>query len=665
MKRTTSRLLVFVTLLTLVVGGVAPSFASDAPITTQSEVRQSGLRVALVTDVGRVDDGSFNQSAWAGVLRVEEEFGAEVDFIETENSTDYASNIAEFAEDGYDIIVTVGFALGEATIQAAAAYPDVYFIGIDQFQGESVDNVVGLVFEEDKSGFLAGVLAAGLTETGTIAAVLGTDQVPPVVAFNEGYRSGANWAAEILGKNITIISTYHPGGLDIAFTDPQWGASTSRQALDQGADVVFAAGGQTGNGGLIEVAAAASDGNPPYCIGVDTDQWLTVPEAHPCLVSSATKIIDDGVFNLVRDYLDGVTYSGNYFGTVGLADFHDFADAIPADVLTLIARAENGLRTSAVLTCYGLDLSGLRVGLVTDVGRVDDGSFNESAWNGLLTVGRCGAEVDFIETQNSTDYADNIAEFAEDGYDIIVTVGFALAEATGVAAAAYPDVRFVGVDQFQGAVVPGVTGLIFPEDQAGFLAGVLAASISESGTIAAVLGTDQVPPVVFFNEGYRAGALFVNPDINILSTYHPGGLDIAFTDPQWGATTSRQALDQGADVVFAAGGQTGNGGLIEVAAAASDGNPPYCIGVDTDQWFTVPEAHPCLITSATKIIDGGIAELVLAYARDTIEDGNYVGLVGLAPFHDFDDVVPQELQDLLTQIAVDLSAGALTTGVGG
>lgn len=665
MNRMMSRLLVLTVLLTLVVGGVGPSFASEPAVESTSVARQGDLRVALVTDVGRVDDGSFNQSAWEGVQRLEEEFGAEVDFIETESSTDYQSNIAEFAEDGYDVIVTVGFALGEATNEAAAAYPDVYFIGVDQFQVESIDNVVGLVFEEDKSGFLAGVLAAGLTETEVIAAVLGTDQVPPVVAFNEGYQSGALWAGDILGKDITILSTYHPGGLDVAFTDPQWGASTARQALDQDADVVFAAGGLTGNGGLVEVASAAGDGNPPYCIGVDTDQWLTVPEAHPCLVSSATKIIDDGIFNIVRDYLDGITYSGNYFGDVGLADFYDFEGDVPEDVIRLIERAESGLRTGAVLTCYNTDLSGIRVGLVTDVGRVDDGSFNESAWNGLLAVERCGAEVDFIETQDSTDYADNIAEFAEDDYDVIVTVGFALQEATNEAAAAYPDVRFIGVDQFQGEAIPGVTGLIFPEDQAGFLAGVLAANLTESNTIAAVLGTDQVPPVVAFNEGFRAGALFVNPDIEILSTYHPGGLDTAFTDPQWGAATSRQALDQGADVVFAAGGLTGNGGLVEVAGAASDGNPPYCIGVDTDQWLTVPEAHPCLVTSATKIIDGGIAVLVIAHVNGTIEDGNFVGVVGLAPFHDFDESIPQDLKDTLTQLSVDLSTGAVSTGVGG
>ena len=664
MKRFITSFVVMAVVVATLIGGFVPSYAADAPVQTASEARQGDLRIGLVTDVGRIDDASFNQSAWEGVLMAEEMLGAQVDFIETEDPTDYANNIAEFAEDDYDIIVTVGFALGEATLEAAAAFPDVYFIGVDQFQGAPVDNVAGLIFQEDKSGFLAGVLAAGLTETNTIAAVLGTDQVPPVVAFKEGYESGAAWAGEILGKDIEYISTYHPGGLDTAFIDPAWGASTSAQALDQGADVVFAAGGQTGNGGLIEVAGAVGDGNPPYCIGVDTDQWLTVPEAHPCLVSSAVKIIDGGVFRLISDFNDGNVHSGNFFGEVGLSSFHDFEDAVSDDIVALLARAEAGLRTGAILTCYNTNFDGFRVGLVTDVGRVDDGSFNESAWNGLLAVGRCGAEVDFIETQDPTDYADNIAEFAEDGYDVIITVGFALQEATYEAAAAFPDIRFIGVDQFQGEAVPGVTGLIFPEDQAGFLAGVLAARLSESGIIAAVLGTDQVPPVVAFNEGYRAGAVYANPDIEVISTYHPGGLDVAFIDPQWGASTSAQALDQGADVVFAAGGQTGNGGLIEVAGAAADGNPPYCIGVDTDQWLTVPEAHPCLVSSATKIIDGGIATLILAYASDAIEDGNWVGVVGLADFHDFADAVPADVQAELDQLAVDLAVGAVSTGYG-
>ncbi|NNF54779.1 MAG: BMP family ABC transporter substrate-binding protein, partial [Acidimicrobiales bacterium] len=236
------------------------------------------------------------------------------------------------------------------------------------------------------------------------------------------------------------------------------------------------------------------------------------------------------------------------------------------------------------------------VGLVTDTGKVDDKSFNQSAWEGVQAAAEANdaMSIEFIETIAAADYANNIDSFASRDADIIVTVGFGLGEATGIAADANPEITFIGVDQFQGEVRDNVTGIIFPEDQAGFMAGALAGLMTTSNTVAAVLGTDLVPPVVAFKEGFENGAKFVNPDVNLISTYHPGGLDTAFGDPAWGADTARQAINNGADVVFGAGGATGNGALTEVAK--EDG--AYCIGVDTDQWETVPEAQPCLITSA-------------------------------------------------------------------
>lgn len=299
------------------------------------------------------------------------------------------------------------------------------------------------------------------------------------------------------------------------------------------------------------------------------------------------------------------------------------------------------------------------VGLVTDVGEIDDKSFNQSAWEGVQQAAdELGATIDYIETQDATDYANNIGLFAENGYDVIVTVGFALGEATGIAAAQYPDIMFIGVDQFQGETIPNVAGLIFPEDISGFLAGVLAGELSESGTIAAVLGTDLVPPVVAFKEGYEAGARWVNPEINIISTYHPGGLDVAFTDPEWGATTAAQAIDQGADVVFGAGGKTGNGALIETASHEG----VYCIGVDSDQWETVPEAHPCLVSSAMKLITPGVVELITAAYEGNFPGGNYVGDVGLAPFHDFEDQIPEETKAKIEEARTGLESGEITTG---
>lgn len=300
--------------------------------------------VGLVTDVGEIDDKSFNQSAWEGVQQAEKDLDAKIDYIETKDAKDYEANIRLFAEDGYDVIVSVGFALGEATGLMADEFPDVDFIGVDQFQVEAKDNYAGLIFSEDKSGFLAGALAAMLSEGKTIAAVLGTDLVPPVVAFNEGYIGGAKY----IDDAIEVISTYHPGGLDTAFTDPEWGAATAAQAIDQGAVVVFGAGGKTGNGALIEVAG--NDGL--FCIGVDTDQWETVPEAHACLVSSAMKLIQPGVFNLIKASQDGSFPGGNFFGDVGLAPFHDFDSQISAEIKSTLEEIDAGLRDGSIQTGY-------------------------------------------------------------------------------------------------------------------------------------------------------------------------------------------------------------------------------------------------------------------------------------------------------------------------
>ena len=312
--------------------------------------------------------------------------------------------------------------------------------------------------------------------------------------------------------------------------------------------------------------------------------------------------------------------------------------------------------------CSSPDL--LCIGVVTDVGQIDDKSFNQSAWEGAQTaVTAFGAKVDYVETRDATDYANNLSLFIADKYDIIITVGFALGEATAAAAKANPGIHFIGVDQFQGEAVPNVAGLIFNEDKAGYLGGALAAMMAAeqgSDTIAAVLGTDLIPPVVAFKVGFEAGARAINPDIKVISTFHPGGLDVAFTDPEWGAATAKQAIDQGATVIFGAGGQTGNGALIEVAGNSG----LYCIGVDTDQWETVPEARPCLISSAMKLITVGVADLIKLHVEGNFPSGNFLGEVGLAPFHDFDSVVPAEVKTRLQQIDAGLRDGSISTGYG-
>src|SRR5207244_7393127 len=128
--------------------------------------------------------------AWDGVQQAKKDLSAEVKYVETTDPKDYAKNIEQFTTAKYNVIVTVGFGLGEATVAAAKKNPNIKFIGVDQFQAETVPNLHGLTFEEDKAGYLAGALAALLNKSGTIGQVLGTDVVPPVVKFGKGYEAG-------------------------------------------------------------------------------------------------------------------------------------------------------------------------------------------------------------------------------------------------------------------------------------------------------------------------------------------------------------------------------------------------------------------------------------------------------------------------------------------
>jgi basic membrane protein A len=323
----------------------AASPASASPVASPAAVSPPAggkrLRVGLVTDVGKVDDKSFNQSAWEGVQRAQRELGAEVKFLETTDPKDYAKNIDQFAQDNYDVIVTVGFAIGQATQEAATKYKTIKFIGVDQFQQAPTENLAGLIFDEDKAGYLAGALAGLLTKSNVVAAVLGTDLVPPVVKFGKGYEAGAKAAKQ----DIRVIMAYHPGGLARGFSDPDWGKTTTNQMIQQQADVIFGAGGNTGNGALL----GALERNV-LAIGVDTDQWETLPQVRPVLVSSAMKLITPGVFDLVKTVSDGAFKAGNQTGQVGLAPFHDNASRVPDAAKTRLTEIDAGLKNGTIRT---------------------------------------------------------------------------------------------------------------------------------------------------------------------------------------------------------------------------------------------------------------------------------------------------------------------------
>jgi len=317
---------------------------------------------------------------------------------------------------------------------------------------------------------------------------------------------------------------------------------------------------------------------------------------------------------------------------------------------------ENSPVESAPATCRDEEL--LCVGLVSDVGGIDDKAFNQAAWDGVKQAQRdLAAQVDFKVSADPSEYYPLIRGYAEEEYDVIVTVGFSMASATNILATEYPDVDFIGVDQVQSLPLDNVAGLVFSEKKAGFLAGALAALASKSGKIGAVLGPDIVPPIVAFKEGYEVGAYAINQDIEVTAVFHPGSLVVAFNDPEWAGQTAMDMIDSGVDVVFGAGGPTGNGALVAVA----ENSDAICIGVDTDQWFTVPDAQPCLITSAVKEIADGVFELIAWSLLDEFPNGDYAGDVALAPFHEFDESVPADAQAFLSDLKDDLLNGVVPT----
>jgi basic membrane protein A and related proteins len=311
----------------------------------------AGFRVGLVTDVGKIDDRSFNQSVWEGVQQAQREGPgiAETKYVETTDPKDYEKNIQQFTDARYDVVVTVGFALAEATYQAAKRSPNIRFIGVEQVLAKDdqhpdwpLPNLVGITFEDDKAGFLAGALAGLATRSGTVGAVLATDAVPPVYRFGEGFRAGvrhANPAAQL------VVAYHNDVGLDRTFSDPEWGKTTAQSQIDRGADVIFGAGGKTGNGALIGTVERGK-----WAIGVDADQYYTVPEAQKGLLSSAMKLLTPATARLVRAAKEGGFPPGTFTGDVALAPFHDLDAQVPADVKTRLAEIQRGLTDGSIKT---------------------------------------------------------------------------------------------------------------------------------------------------------------------------------------------------------------------------------------------------------------------------------------------------------------------------
>jgi basic membrane protein A and related proteins len=309
---------------------------------------------------------------------------------------------------------------------------------------------------------------------------------------------------------------------------------------------------------------------------------------------------------------------------------------------------------------------------VTDTGGIDDKSFNATAWKGVeRAMADLGVEGKYIESQEAADYEKNLNAFIEEGCNLIVPVGFFLADATKAAAEANPDVNFSIVDYAYDPAIANVQGQVFDTDGAAFLAGYLAAGMTKTGKVG-TFGGFPIPTVTIFMDGFARGVAYHNEkkgtNVQVLgwdiNDPNKGLFSSSFDDQAKGKELGISLLDEGADIIMPVAGPVGAG----TAAAVKERGNAWVIGVDSDWYLTGPaETKDVVLTSVLKNMDVTTFDAVKQVVDGTFKGGSMVvgtlanGGVGIAPFHDADAQVPAELKTELDQVKADILSGAVKT----
>ena len=298
----------------------AEEVVEEAVEEAAASVDGSAFKVGLVTDVGGVNDQSFNQSAWEGLQRAQKDFGVEVQYLESAGDADYAANIETFLDEGYDLIICVGYMLADATREAATANPDQKFAIIDDSSNADLDNVTCLTFKQEQCSYLVGYVAGTMTETDNVGFVLGMAS-ETMHKFGYGYVAGvldANEKAKIQQMNANN------------FADSAIGKTDANTMITNGADIIYHAAGGTGLG----VIEACQEGGK-YAIGVDTDQNYLAPDT---VLTSAMKRVDNAVYDTTEQLINGTIKGGEaiYDLTNEGVDIAPTKTLLPDDVVSAV-----------------------------------------------------------------------------------------------------------------------------------------------------------------------------------------------------------------------------------------------------------------------------------------------------------------------------------------
>jgi basic membrane protein A and related proteins len=329
----------------------AAATTSESATEAASEEAAASIKACQITDVGGVDDKGFNQKAFKGVTDAADQLGVEAAVLESQSETDYAPNIQSFVDQGCGIIVTVGFLLGDATMEAANANPDLPFTIVDYAYAEgdiTNNNVLGQIFNTDEASFLAGYLAAGVTKTGKVGTFGGVN-IPPVTIFMDGFYYGVQKYNADNGTSVEVLG-WDPATQSGLFTENfeslDDGRTFAQNLVDEGADIVMPVAGPVGLGSAALASELGTD--KLMIIGVDSDQFISDTANAGVYLTSVLKEMDVTTFNAIKAVVDGTFEGGVTIGTlenggVNLAPYNDLASAVPAELQSQLDTIRAGI----------------------------------------------------------------------------------------------------------------------------------------------------------------------------------------------------------------------------------------------------------------------------------------------------------------------------------
>lgn len=308
----------------------------------------SDVRPGLVLDVGGLGDEGFNDSAYAGLQRAEKEFDVKGEYLESSAPTDYADNLTQLAESGYNPVIAVGFLMTEDLTEVSEQFPDTQFAIVDSVV--DTPNTIDLVFREQEGSYLAGVVAGLMTQEDTeyttsdekVVGFVGGQTGPLIEKFEAGYVAGV----ESVCPDCEVLVNY-AGSTPEAFNDPARGKEISLQQVNQGADIIYHAAGNTGSG-LFDAAQQEDI----FAIGVDQDQAKSFPDAP--ILTSVVKRVDNAVYGTIERVSKGGEPTGETVDSglkekgLSLAPYGRFDDLVPQEVKDEVEKARQGIESGDI-----------------------------------------------------------------------------------------------------------------------------------------------------------------------------------------------------------------------------------------------------------------------------------------------------------------------------